>query len=177
MGGATVTRSSSNGHHWPGPVADDSYDEFVYDLRKITSTGGRLGDGKEGCVCSAAEVDRYAKKMSGPVADRIDMHVTVGRVRLTELSVGSNEESSIDIRRRVCIARARQNARYARMLAPLLVSYVGLVSEGPDADTHRLLLLREQDTGRPKAACLMGVSSQRKPAPHALRHAAALHRS
>ena len=76
---------------------------------------GRLGDGTGACACSTAEVDRYAKKMSGPLADRIDMHVTVGRVALTDLSAVSKIESSIEIRRRVCIAHARQNARYARM--------------------------------------------------------------
>jgi magnesium chelatase family protein len=54
-------------------------------------------------------------RMSGPLADRIDMHVTVGRVALTDLSAVSKNESSIEIRRRVCIAHARQNARYARM--------------------------------------------------------------
>jgi len=43
------------------------------------------------------------------------MHVTVGRVALTDLSAVGNEESSTEIRRRVCIARVRQNARYARM--------------------------------------------------------------
>lgn len=76
---------------------------------------GRLGDGTGACACSSADVIRYLKRMSGPLADRIDMHVTVGRVALSDLSAVSNEESSIEIRRRVCIARARQNARYARM--------------------------------------------------------------
>ena len=76
---------------------------------------GRLGDSTGTCSCSTTEVERYAKRMSGPLADRIDMHVIVGPVRLIDLSATGNEESSIEIRRRVCIARARQNARYARM--------------------------------------------------------------
>jgi magnesium chelatase family protein len=76
---------------------------------------GRLGDGTASCTCSTNDVQRYAKRISGPLADRIDMHVTVGRVALTDLSAVGNEESSTEIRRRVCIARARQNARYARM--------------------------------------------------------------
>ena len=76
---------------------------------------GRLGDSTGTCSCSTTEVERYAKRISGPLADRIDMHVTVGRVALTDLSAVSNIESSIEIRRRVCMARTRQNARYARM--------------------------------------------------------------
>jgi magnesium chelatase family protein len=76
---------------------------------------GRLGDGTGSCACSTSDIQKYSKRISGPLADRIDMHVTVGRVALTDLSAVSNEELSIEIRRRVCIARARQNARYARM--------------------------------------------------------------
>jgi len=76
---------------------------------------GRLGDGTSACTCSAVDVTRYAKKMSGPLADRIDMHVTVGRVALSDLSAVNNEESSSDIRGRVARARARQTLRYARL--------------------------------------------------------------
>ncbi len=53
--------------------------------------------------------------MSGPLTDRIDMHVTVGRVALSDLSAVSNEEPSSEIQRRVGGARARQNLRYARV--------------------------------------------------------------
>jgi magnesium chelatase family protein len=76
---------------------------------------GRLGDGTAACTCSASDVERYAKRISGPLADRIDMHVTVGRVALTDLSNSRDAESSAGIRSRVCNARARQRARYARM--------------------------------------------------------------
>jgi magnesium chelatase family protein len=53
--------------------------------------------------------------MSGPLADRIDMHVTVGRVALSDLAAVNNEEPSSEIRRRVGRARARQGIRYARV--------------------------------------------------------------
>ena len=76
---------------------------------------GRLGDGTGACACSGADVTRYAKKMSGPLADRIDMHVTVGRVALADLSAVSNEESSSEIRRRVSQARTLQTLRYERV--------------------------------------------------------------
>ena len=76
---------------------------------------GRLGDGTSVCACSAVDITRYSKKMSGPLADRIDMHVTVGRVALSDLAAVNNEEPSSEIRRRVGRARARQGIRYARV--------------------------------------------------------------
>jgi len=76
---------------------------------------GRMGDGTSACTCSSVDVARYSKKMSGPLADRIDMHVTVGRVALTDLSATNNEEISSAIRLRVGRARDRQTLRYARM--------------------------------------------------------------
>jgi magnesium chelatase family protein len=74
---------------------------------------GRLGDGTSTCICSSKDVQHYAKRISGPLADRIDMHVVVGRVALGDLSAKKGGESSLDIRKRVSGARARQRARYA----------------------------------------------------------------
>ena len=76
---------------------------------------GRLGDGTGVCSCSTVDITRYAKKMSGPLADRIDMHITVGRVALSDLSVVNNEELSSEIRLRVSRARGRQTLRYSRV--------------------------------------------------------------
>jgi magnesium chelatase family protein len=76
---------------------------------------GRLGDGTSSCSCSASDVERYARRISGPLADRIDMHVTVGRVALGELSAKRNGEPSVDIRKRISSARSRQGERYARI--------------------------------------------------------------
>jgi magnesium chelatase family protein len=74
-----------------------------------------MGDGTSAYACSAADITRYAKKMSGPLADRIDMHVTVGRVALSDLSAVNREEPSSEIRRRVGRARDRQTLRYSRV--------------------------------------------------------------
>jgi magnesium chelatase family protein len=52
--------------------------------------------------------------MSGPLADRIDMHVTVGAVALRELRGGDNSDSSVAIRRRVENARSEQRKRFAK---------------------------------------------------------------
>jgi len=76
---------------------------------------GRLGDGTSACSCSRTDVERYARRMSGPLADRMDMHVNVGRVPLTDLSATRSEESSPQMRSRVGAARQRQQARYVRI--------------------------------------------------------------
>lgn len=76
---------------------------------------GRLGDGTGSCTCSSSEVQRYARRISGPLADRIDMHVTVGRVPLSHLSISHENESSAMMRSRVSIARERQRKRYSGM--------------------------------------------------------------
>ena len=76
---------------------------------------GRLGDGTGSCACSTSDVERYARRISGALADRIDMHVNVGRVPLNDLSVTREEESSSQMRIRVSVARKRQQKRYASM--------------------------------------------------------------
>ena len=75
---------------------------------------GRLGDGTGSCACSTSDVERYARRISGALSDRIDMHVHVGRVPLADLSVMREEESSRRMRSRVATARARQQKRYER---------------------------------------------------------------
>ncbi len=71
-------------------------------------------DGEPGgrCRCSAADIARYRGRMSGPLADRIDLHVRVGAVALAELGAAPREETSATIRARVAAARDRQADRY-----------------------------------------------------------------
>ena len=76
---------------------------------------GRLGDPSGKCRCSPADVERYARRMSGPLADRIDMHVIVGAVALTDLNSESTGETTSSIRARVDEARRSQNLRFARV--------------------------------------------------------------
>jgi magnesium chelatase family protein len=76
---------------------------------------GRLGDPSGKCECSPLEVERYARRISGPLADRIDMHVTAGAVPISDLSSSSRGESTADIRERVSRARAIQCRRFARL--------------------------------------------------------------
>ena len=75
---------------------------------------GRGADPAGACTCSAADIERYSARISGPLADRIDMHVTVGAVALRSLSGAAGGDSSVLIRRRVERARATQRNRFAR---------------------------------------------------------------
>ena len=74
---------------------------------------GRLGDG-DGCRCAQSDIDRYRARLSGPLADRIDLHVHVARVRIEALGASAaGAESSLAVRARVVAARERQRERYA----------------------------------------------------------------
>ena len=65
------------------------------------------------CQCSYNEVKRYRNKISGPLLDRIDVHVEVPPVAYRDLANAAPEESSAEIRRRVTAARTIQSRRFA----------------------------------------------------------------
>lgn len=64
------------------------------------------------CVCAPGVVQKYLNKISGPLLDRIDLHVEVTPVPFSELSKAQSSETSKDIRERVIKARQLQTARY-----------------------------------------------------------------
>jgi magnesium chelatase family protein len=64
------------------------------------------------CSCSAMAIARYQKKISGPLIDRIDIHVEVPRVDYEKLADKRNVEDSKTIRARVQAARERQLQRF-----------------------------------------------------------------
>ncbi|MFT6745926.1 MAG: magnesium chelatase family protein [Glaciecola sp.] len=64
------------------------------------------------CVCPPGSVQRYLNKVSGPLLDRIDLHVEVTPVSFDELSSKTNEETSDSIRQRVMEAREIQSKRF-----------------------------------------------------------------
>jgi len=74
---------------------------------------GYYGDPVKECTCSLANVLRYQKRISGPLLDRIDIHVEVPRVDYEKLSGDRLGEKSETIRARVEKARARQRQRFA----------------------------------------------------------------
>jgi magnesium chelatase family protein len=64
------------------------------------------------CLCPPGMVQKYLNKISGPLLDRIDLHVEVTPVSFEELSSKEKGESSADIRKRVMAARELQGSRY-----------------------------------------------------------------
>ena len=75
---------------------------------------GYYGDPKRECRCSPGQVERYRQKISGPLLDRIDLHVEAPSVEYKELSDNVPAESSTIIRERIVNAREIQTRRFAK---------------------------------------------------------------
>src|SRR5215203_6326663 len=84
---------SSNDPHYPCPC-------------------GYFGDLKRECRCGPLQVQRYRQRISGPLLDRIDLHIEVPAVEYRDISSTRVEEGSEAIRARVVAARERQQARF-----------------------------------------------------------------
>jgi magnesium chelatase family protein len=99
---------------------------------------GHLGNRVRTCTCSLGAIAAYRARLSGPLLDRIDMHVEVPTLSYKELALAQPGESSAAVRERVQAARARQGRRGPRANARLtpreLASHAALDGEG-----HRLL--------------------------------------
>ena len=80
---------------------------------------GNFGVRGKTCNCPQHAIDRYKRKISGPIVDRIDLWTEVSVVEHEKLSEGrGNEETSEEVRRRVADARARAEARYQQLKLP-----------------------------------------------------------
>jgi magnesium chelatase family protein len=75
---------------------------------------GYFGDLKRECRCSLNQVQRYRQRVSGPLLDRIDLHIEVPAVQFKELTSTQAGESSAAIRDRVLAARAIQQKRFEK---------------------------------------------------------------
>ncbi len=75
---------------------------------------GYYTDPSRDCNCTPPIIQRYMGKISGPLLDRIDIHIEVPAVKYKELSSESKGESSEDIRKRVVAAREIQNGRFRK---------------------------------------------------------------
>jgi len=76
---------------------------------------GFLGDAKRECTCSFQQIQRYRSKISGPLMDRIDIHIEVPSVHYKDLSATNDGASSAEILQRVIKAREVQKDRYHKM--------------------------------------------------------------
>jgi magnesium chelatase family protein len=99
---------------------------------------GYLGSTRRTCTCSQLRIGSYRAKLSGPLLDRIDLHVEVPALTYRELCAAEPGEPSAPVRARVQEARARQYRRGSRCNAAippsLLAEAVAL-----DGEAHRLL--------------------------------------
>jgi magnesium chelatase family protein len=75
---------------------------------------GYYGDSSNKCTCTTSAIQRYMSKISGPLLDRIDIHVEVPAVKYKELSGKATGETSADIRTRVNRTRDVQLERFKR---------------------------------------------------------------
>ncbi len=73
---------------------------------------GYFNDKSRDCMCTPPMIQRYVSKVSGPLLDRIDIHIEVPAVHYKELRGGAAAEGSAEIRQRVLAARERQHARF-----------------------------------------------------------------
>jgi magnesium chelatase family protein len=102
---------------------------------------GYFGDLKRECRCSPVQVQRYRQRISGPLLDRIDLHIEVPAVDYREISSERAEEPSTAIRERIGQARQRQQARFrsekkiscnARMTSRAIKQHCRLTSESQE---------------------------------------------
>lgn len=73
---------------------------------------GNYGSSKQECRCSPAQIHKYLSKLSGPLMDRIDLHVEVDSISFDELNAKQEEECSAEIKARVNKARKVQLERF-----------------------------------------------------------------
>ncbi len=99
---------------------------------------GYYGSETHECTCTPSQIQKYMSRISGPLLDRIDLHVEVDEVNYDELHSESDAESSATVRERVNAARKIQTARFkdtgihsnAKMTSAMIKEYCALDSAG-----------------------------------------------
>ncbi|MDG4595172.1 MAG: YifB family Mg chelatase-like AAA ATPase [Candidatus Contendobacter sp.] len=99
---------------------------------------GYLGDAERRCACGQEQVRRYRARVSGPLIDRIDLHIEVPRLAHRVLRGDVAEESSATVRARVCAARDRQLQRAGKANSALGTREIERYCALSESD-HRLL--------------------------------------
>jgi len=110
---------------------------------------GYLGDAKHPCKCAPIAVEKYLGRISGPLLDRIDLHIEVPSVPYEELSKKVDGTSSEDMRRQVDAARAVQAERFGgvgRVNARMVPKQMRQFCE-PDAEGREMLGNAMDDLG------------------------------
>jgi len=79
--------------------------DFILIAARNPCPCGYLGDERHECSCSSSQIISYNRRVSGPLLDRIDLHLTVGKMPTKKIQDAINEESSAAVRKRVVKAR------------------------------------------------------------------------
>ncbi len=80
---------------------------------------GNAGSKTKDCICKPSDLDRYKRKLSGPIMDRIDLWVSVGNVDFKKLGGEASGEGSEKIKERVAQAREIQKKRFTKLSRPI----------------------------------------------------------
>lgn len=110
---------------------------------------GYLGDAKHQCKCNPMQVEKYLGRISGPLLDRIDLHIEVPAVPYEELSKTTDGTNSDTMREQVLAARKVQETRFARgglVNARMNPRQIRKYCE-PDADGRAMLATAMDDLG------------------------------
>ena len=97
---------------WPKAARREGRGEGIQQ-RSYPYPCGYFNDRARECHCTPPMIQRYVAKVSGPLLDRIDIHIEVPAVQYKELRSGAAAESSALIRARVLAAREHQRQRFA----------------------------------------------------------------
>ena len=110
---------------------------------------GHYGDAKRECRCTPIQMQRYRNRISGPLLDRIDIHVEVPAMEYQQLASLEKGESSAQIRERVVASRTLQRARFAKSKsAQAIHCNAGMRAK----DVHKHCVLDDAAQGLLKAA-------------------------
>ena len=110
---------------------------------------GHYGDAKRECRCTPIQMQRYLNKISGPLLDRIDIHVEVPAMEYQQLASLEKGESSAAIRERVMASRAVQRERFAKCKG---VHAIHCNAGMRAKDVHKHCVLNDDAQGLLKAA-------------------------
>ncbi|MCP4501543.1 MAG: YifB family Mg chelatase-like AAA ATPase [Deltaproteobacteria bacterium] len=106
---------------------------------------GHLGNPKKRCKCSAFDVARYQGRVSGPLLDRIDMHVHVRPVEVTSLESKERGESSVEVKKRVQRARVLQENRLGLGATNATMSHQAIEEHAALCDAGKRVLARAME--------------------------------
>ena len=86
--------------------------QFILVAARNPCPCGFFDDPKQSCTCSPHQIIKYQKKISGPLLDRIDLHIDVPRLEYRKIAENGESEASVQIRQRVVEARDIQKKRF-----------------------------------------------------------------